>query len=266
LIRTGAGLGVHALNRAITVIKGMFRYAYEVDLLDKPMKYGLCFAKASATQIRKSRQKRDLANGKRLFTPVELKALISTAGAPLDAMILLGINGGFGNTDCAELPLPAVDFANSVLDFARPKTAIERTVPLWPETHEALLHALAERPKPASEEYEKLFFLTVFGRAWVRERMHTKAADSVEKVVYQDAVHQEFDKLLKGLGIKRRGIGFYALRHTFRTWADETKDHHAVLRIMGHAIPGMSGEYIEGISLDRLRAVVDCVRGKLRLG
>jgi hypothetical protein len=32
---------------------------------------------------------------------------------------------------------------------------------------------------------------------------------------------------------------------------------------MGHAIPGMSGLYIEDIGLDRLRAVVEHVRQKL---
>lgn len=32
---------------------------------------------------------------------------------------------------------------------------------------------------------------------------------------------------------------------------------------MGHFIPGMSGVYVEDISSDRLRTVVDHVRGKL---
>ena len=78
-----------------------------------------------------------------------------------------------------------------------------------------------------------------------------------------DGVGEEFDKLLAGLELKRKGFGFYALRHTFRTWADEVKDQHAIHRIMGHAIPGMSGIYVEEIGLDRLRAVVDHVRAKL---
>jgi integrase len=58
-------------------------------------------------------------------------------------------------------------------------------------------------------------------------------------------------------------LGFYALRHTFRTWADEVRDQHAIHRIMGHAIPGMSGIYVERIELHRLREVVDHVRNKL---
>ena len=259
--RSGRGLGVHALNHVITTIKGVFRYAYEVDLLDHPMKYGQVFQKASATQIRKSRHSRDQEHGKRLFSPSEIQALLSIAGTPLKAMILLAINGGFGNTDCAGLPVTAVDFTRGVVEFARPKTGIERVVPLWPETQEALLEALAARPKPAEKGCRNLF-LTVFGRPWVREKAHQKNG-TIAKITYQDAVGEEFRKLLKKLSIKRRGIGFYTLRHSFRTWADEARDQHAVHRIMGHVIPGMSGIYVERIELNRLRAVVDHVRAKL---
>ncbi len=78
-----------------------------------------------------------------------------------------------------------------------------------------------------------------------------------------DRLGDQFDDVLNTLGLKRRGLGFYALRHTFRTWADETNDQHAIHRIMGHAIPGMSGIYVEEIELHRLRAVVDHVHRKL---
>jgi len=43
------GLGVHALNRAVTVVRGMFKYAYEIDLLKFPIKFGKSFARPSAT-------------------------------------------------------------------------------------------------------------------------------------------------------------------------------------------------------------------------
>ena len=46
----GKGLGVHALGRTITVIKSMFKYVYEMDLIDKPLKYGPAFEKPSAIQ------------------------------------------------------------------------------------------------------------------------------------------------------------------------------------------------------------------------
>jgi hypothetical protein len=48
LLRTGLGkahkgLGVYALNRAITIIKSMFALAHDMDLIDRPVKYGKAF-------------------------------------------------------------------------------------------------------------------------------------------------------------------------------------------------------------------------------
>jgi len=189
--------------------------------------------------------------------------MIQAAEPPLQAMILIGINGGFGNTDCASLPVKAVDFDRAVIEFDRPKTGIERVVPLWPETLEALHQTIDKRPTAANTEAAKLVFLTVFGKPWVREIVHRSTDSSIEKVVPLDAIGHEFSKLISRLAIKRKGVGFYALRHTFRTWADEVRDQHAIHRIMGHTIPGMSGIYVEEISLDRLRAVVNHVRSKL---
>jgi len=38
-----------------------------------------------------------------------VRAILNAAGTSLRAMVLLGINGGFGNTDCARLPIAAED-------------------------------------------------------------------------------------------------------------------------------------------------------------
>ncbi len=256
------GLGVHAMIRVITVIKGMFKYAYDMGILDSPVRYGRAFDKPSETLKRKRRHAKEQLNGKRLFEPSEILSLLEIAGTQLRAMIFLGINGGFGNKDCACLPINAIDFKKNVINFDRPKTGIERSVPLWLETKKALREVLADRPKP-SREAENLLFITNRGKAWVRERVHRINGETISKVVPINSVALEFGKLLKKLGINRKGIGFYALRHTFRTWADEAHDQHAIHRIMGHAIPGMSGVYVEIISLGRLRAVADHVRDKL---
>jgi hypothetical protein len=45
------GLGVHALNRAIRVVRGVMKYAYEVDLIERPVKYGKMFDRPSAIHI-----------------------------------------------------------------------------------------------------------------------------------------------------------------------------------------------------------------------
>ncbi|MGC9454947.1 MAG: tyrosine-type recombinase/integrase [Phycisphaerae bacterium] len=259
----GKGLGVHALSRNITMLRSMFRYAYDMDLIDRPVKFGRAFEKPSLSQRRRNRQLAEQENGKRLFTPAQIRTLLEAANRPLRTMILLGINGGFGNTDCARLPISAIDFAQNLVDFSRTKTGLLRIVPLWPQTSEDLRESLKTRPKPATKEAERRVFLTAFGNPWLREKIHRRPDGKIEKVVCVDAIVTKFDKLLRKLGMKRKGLGFYALRHTFRTWADEVNDQHAIHRIMGHVIPGMSGIYVQEIGLDRLRRVVDHVRWKL---
>ena len=259
----GTGLGLHALTRAITVVKGIFKYAYDMGMIDRPVRYGRAFEKPSTVAMRRRRQAADKEHGKRLFSRDQIHAILETAPMPLSAMILLGLNGGFGNTDCARLPMAAVEFDDGLINFARFKTGIERIVPLWSETLAALDEVMATRLSPRDEEAEGLLFLTPSGLPWVRQRAHRTESHTISKIVLVDELSRQFGKLLAQLGLKRQGLGFYALRHTFRTWADETKDQHAIHRIMGHAIPGMSGIYVEEIGLDRLRAVVNHVHSKL---
>jgi integrase len=171
------------------------------------------------------------------------------AGEALRAMVLLGINCGMGNSDCGNLPLSAVDLEAGWLDYPRPKTGVSRRAPLWPETVQALRDALAERHEPKREEHSGLFFITKYGGPWAKD-----TPDS--------PVTKEMRKLLDQLGINGER-NCYTLRHTFRTVADESKDQVACDFIMGHARDEMANAYRERICDERLRAVVDRVRGWL---
>jgi DNA-directed RNA polymerase subunit RPC12/RpoP len=64
-------------------------------------------------------------------------------------------------------------------------------------------------------------------------------------------------------GIRRPGLSFYTLRHTFQTIGDETGDYLAVRRVMGHSDNSISDHYRERFQDERLRKVVDYVRGWL---
>lgn len=119
---------------------------------------------------------------------------------------------------------------------------------MWPETAAAIRAALDKRPTPKSEENAGLVFLTRCGDSW-----HTGTPDG--------PLSRETGKLLRRLGINgRKRLGFYTLRHTFRTIADESRDQPAVDFVMGHEVPHMSAIYRETISDERLRAVADYVR------
>lgn len=262
--RLAKRLGVHALARHVTAIRSTFKYAHDTDLMEKPVKFGKGFSLPSAAQKRKARATAEIENGKKLFSSEDLLAILEAAGPVLRAAVLLGINGGFGNTDCATLPLTAIDLEGSVIEYDRPKTGVQRVVPLWPETITALDTVLrSHRPKPADEEGAKLALLTVAGRPLVRQIVSRTQQGDPKRISRLDLLSREFTGLLRKLDLHRSGIGFYTLRHTFRTWAGETKDQHAVHRIMGHAIPGVSGLYVEEVSMERLKAVADHVRGKL---
>ena len=256
-------LGNYALRRHITVVKGVFKYAYDMDLLEQPVRFGRGFDMPSATQVRKAKQRAEQENGRRLFTREEVLRILDEPCEPcLRAAILLAINGGFGNSDCATLPLAALDLKNRVINYARQKTGLERIVPLWSESVAALQEVLTTRPHPEDTEAAKLVFLSPRGKPLVRHRVR-EGNEGVVKATKSETLSPVFAAHITALGMKRKGIGFYTLRHTFRTWADETHDQHAVHRIMGHAIPGMSGIYVEEISLARLRAVVEHVRKRL---
>jgi integrase len=75
-----------------------------------------------------------------------------------------------------------------------------------------------------------------------------------------DAIGQEFAKLLRKLKLKRPGVSFYALRHTFETIGGDSRDQVAVDGIMGHVDSSMAGHYRERLDDQRLRDVTEHVR------
>jgi len=79
-------------------------------------------------------------------------------------------------------------------------------------------------------------------------------------------VSKEMAKVLRELKVYRKGVGFYALRHTLQTIGKKTRDKDAVQAIMGRAENSndMSAVYTqERVEDERLRAVTDFVRAWL---
>lgn len=232
------------LGNAIQRVRTVFKYAADAELIDRPVNFGPGFKRPTKKVLRVHRAEQ----GVKLFSAEEVRKLIDAAEMPLRAMMLLGINCGFGNADCSKLPLSALDLDGGWVDYPRPKTGIPRRCPLWPETVAALREILATRPKPKDATGADLVFLTVRGGSWHKETGGSYAALKVSR-------------LLRRLGINgRKGLGFYTFRHTFRTIADEAKDQPAADFIMGHEVAHMSSHYRERISDDRLRAVTEYVR------
>jgi integrase len=209
------GRGPVTLKGELTRARMVFNYANESGLSEKPLLYRKAMRTPSNRLLRKIENER----GPRMFERDEIRALIKAASPQLRAMIYLGINCGFGNTDCGTLPFSAVDLKHAWHRYWRPKTHNPRRCPLWPETVKALRAAIEDRP----ESDLPFVFLTRYRRCWCKYETG------------YNTLSTEFRKLLKAVGIYRENItAFYTLRRTFETIAATASEQVALDFIMGH--------------------------------
>ncbi|MEQ8791703.1 MAG: tyrosine-type recombinase/integrase [Pirellulaceae bacterium] len=239
--------GPVALGVEIQRTRTVFKFAFDEGLIDKPVRFGQQFNKPSKTTLRKARA----SNGQRMLEPKQLQLLLDAASPQVKAMLLLGLNAGLGNTDCANLSESHLDLDGGWLTYPREKTGVARRAKLWPETTTALRTVLANRKEPKDAANKGVVFLTKYRHRWVKTNV---------KGTPDDAIAKEVRKLLDETKLYRRGIGFYTMRHVFRTVADATRDFPAVRFVMGHVDSSMDDVYRERIEDDRLEAVADHVR------
>ncbi|MCC9603548.1 hypothetical protein LOC67_23610 [Stieleria sp. JC731] len=210
--------------------------------IEQPISVGNAFKKPGRKVLRKERAEKGDQS-------LSAFAILETAGAskdPISAMILLGINAGLGNSDCSKLQLRHIDWREGWLDYPRPKTGIERRAKLWPETMEAI-KACGGSYDGTRQTGDQLVFRTKYGNSW-------EGKDSA------CPISAEFRKILKLLGHYRHGVGFYSLRRTFQTVAEESGDFPAISLVMGHDDNSMSSRYRQRISDARLERVAETVR------
>lgn len=233
------------LKSRIVKIRAFFNFAAKNDLLESPLPriMGTGFdipSRGSITRLMSEREK--------LFSAGQIKSLIDQANVNLKAMLLLGINCGFGNQDVALLRFDHLNLEAGWINFPRPKTGAKRRCPLWPETVAALRESIEKRRPPVDPDHSAYVFITSQGGLY-------------ESSIQDKPISKEFRKLRAKAGLETGG--FYWLRHTFQTIGDESRDFVAVSSIMGHASNSISDHYRERISDDRLVSVANCVRGWL---
>lgn len=231
-------------GKFVGIVKSIFKHAYEAGIIDRPANMGSEFKKPPALACRQWENQK----GDQSFTAAEIKSLLKHASVNMRAMILLGLQAGFSNSDLAELPRAAIK--GDWIEWPRTKTATKRRVPLWAET-KAAIKAAIEAGRPDGE--------LVFYRNGLR---------------YRDRrfICYEFTTTAKLAGIVDHS--FYDLRRTFQTIAENHSDNYdlpAIKAIMGHVERSgdMSARYRQNIADERLKAVTASVRkwlGKLPKG
>lgn len=236
--------GINGLNKRIVQVRTMFNHAFAQGLIDRPPQYGKSFDQPEAKSLRRHRHK----GGAKDFTADEIRSMLKDSNSTRRAMILLGVNCGLGNSDIADLKTRNLNLKTGWLDYPRAKTEVDRRCPLWPETIKAITESMQQRPKSP----EGLVFVSANGNDY-RDDQRTGWR-----------VTGEFRQVLKKIGVED-GRGFYGLRRTFQTIAEECGDLVAVRAIMGHAEreDDMSARYRQRVTDERLQKAIDTVRAWL---
>jgi integrase len=208
--------------------RALFRWIF--DHLGISVSMGANFNAPPRKAIREQLNQRDA----KIFEPDQIHRLLSVASPQMKAIMLLGINGGYGNRDVSELPANAVNLKGAVIDHYRAKTGARRIVPLWDETVEAIRAVIV----PGQER----LFLDRFGKPIERQGVY--------------GICRMMDELRQATNI---ACTFYWFRYTFATVASEVPDDHARHLVMGHVIDGVSENYVKAFPRQRLLNLTDHV-------
>ena len=214
-------------NLHIGLMKAMFHWARKNDVLE------------SIPNIDAISKDRVVHKEKYTFNKKQIRKLLSTADVKMKAMIWLGLNCGFGCTDCSRLQWKDIDFNNSRVNLARNKTKIGRNLPLWPET----IQALKEVPRSGT-----LVFTISDGHPWIQTTA-TRNDSGEPKYICDNRISTKFSRLMKKVRIQTpKGTGFYTLRRTAATMAARSGDPFAVQRLLGHVDLTMATRYVQDVS------------------
>jgi integrase len=215
------------LNLHISIMKAMFHWARKNEILkDIPNIDAISRGKIVHQE-------------RFIFTSEQINKLLSCADLKMRAMIWLGLNCGFGCTDCSELKWADLDLVNARVKLPRRKTGISRDLPLWPETVESL----EKIPRTG-----KLVFYTSRGNPYIQTVLKPDGNGN-GKYTTLNTITTKFSRLIKKSGLDvPRGTDFYTLRRTAATVAARSGDPFAVQRLLGHADLQMATRYVQDAS------------------
>lgn len=261
--------GAKQHGHVVSLVRMALQWGYDNDYIERIPRYGTSFQFPGRGQHRLERAEKPV----KLFTATQLRDLVRKATPSMKAMLLLGINCGYLQSDLAELPIQFDgDSGNPnrvhlgrgpYIRFDRPKTGVRRKCTLWPETVKALAKVIGDRT-------EGLVFMTRKRQPLVHVHRVYDAQGRLLKATNCDAVGKPFRELCQAVGCYTEGIGLSSFRSTLETQAWHLQDlsvaHQAAIHwIMGHTLggpdtPKMADTYLQDIAPDMLRLVTDKIR------
>lgn len=222
------------LNLHISIMKALFHWARKNDVLE------------NIPNIDAISRGKIVHQERFTFDSERINKLLSCADVKMQAMIWLGLNCGFGCTDCAELKWTDLDIVNARVKLPRRKTGILRDLPLWPETVESLKKV---------PRIGKLVFYTSRGNPYIQTLLKPDGNGN-GKYEILNTITTNFSRLIKKSGLEvPKGTGFYTLRRTAATVAARSGDPFAVQRLLGHADLQMATRYVQDVSTQTDRVI-----------
>jgi integrase len=215
-------------------IRVIFNHAFSEGWIDRLPWGSKSFSLPKPKAIKKSGAGRPPKQA----TRDEILALLAAADPTWQALLLVGINSGSGNSDAALLKHSDID-ADGWIEKPRNKTGEYRRFRLWPETR----NAIEALPK----HKDGLIIHSTTGATFIPAGRH-------------NPISKGFADLATEAKVKRVNLTYYSLRHTYQTVADEALDFVATQIVMGHKRSSISDNYRGRISDQRLEAVTEHVR------
>jgi len=227
-------VSVCRLNLHISIMKALFHWARKNDVL------------ANIPNIDAVSRGKIIHQERFTFNSEQIRQVLSVADVKMQAMIWLGLNCGFGCTDCSELEWTDLDLVNARVKLPRRKTGISRDLPLWPETVKSLekIHRTG-----------KLVFYTSRVNPYIQTLLKNDGNGN-GKYTTLNTITTKFSRLIKKSGLELpKGTGFYTLRRTAATVAARSGDPFAVQRLLGHANLQMATRYVQDVSKQTDRVI-----------
>lgn len=251
------GISIDTANSYISHVRMLFIWGWNMHGLKHPPLGSI----RKFTDQKNTKKGHGRKHNREPLTWKQLEKLFAVAGITDTALVMLGLNCGFGNMDIATIKLADINFENATISHPRPKTKVPRDFELWPETIEAIkLYIQKERPRARDQETDKLLFVGRRGRPLVWEEINEKG-----KMNRSDAIKNRFKRLFDKAGLRRNyGTGFYILRHCFATIIGTcSNDTREVQAALGHATTRQQQTYRHDMQQKALSAQKK-VRGEFR--
>lgn len=206
------GYAPQSINHYLNAVRSLYAFGVDTDLLVRAPRL---------RRIRNEPLAQVRAAAKPLYSVDALSRLLAAAMPQMRAMILLGLNCGFGPKDNHDLTWD--DILDERVTLPRSKTGVSQTYLLWSESRaalavvkrerQALLARLKRRGRKRSDQGH--VFVTKYWRPWNR-----------------DAVAGEFRKLCEQAGLPC--YGFYRLRHCASTALSSVAMPHVHRKFLRH--------------------------------